>query len=88
MGEQHPEIAITPLGDVSQVTRAARGMLPGRETEPAGEVAGVAVVADFATGGRNHGGGGQQTDAGHGEQFLAGGALFGQHGNPAIMPTV
>ena len=38
--------------------------------------------------GRNHGGGGQQTDAGHGEQFLAGGALFGQHGNPAIMPTI
>lgn len=41
-----------------------RGMLPGRETEPAGEVAGVALVADFANGGRNHGGGGQQTDAG------------------------
>ena len=51
---------------------------PGRETEPAGEVTGVAVVADFATGGRNHGGGGQQTDAGHGEQFLAGG-LFNCH---------
>jgi hypothetical protein len=48
VGEQHPQIAVAPFGDAPQMARAAGGVSLGRETEPAGEVAGVAVVADLA----------------------------------------
>ena len=84
VGEQHAQIAVAFLGDAAQVPTAARAVLARRQAEPAGEVARVLEVGHITGSGGHQGGGGEQPDAGHGQQQRAGGAVTGHSGQLAF----
>jgi hypothetical protein len=84
VGKQHAQVAVAALGNAPQVATTARGIFLRRQAEPAGEVARILEVRDIAAGGGDHGGGGQQADAGDRQQCRAGRRLFGQRGQIAF----
>jgi len=76
VNQQHAHVAIPALADAAEEAVVAGAVFPGCQSEPGGEMSAIMEVSGVAGCGIE-GGGGQQADAGDGEQALDGIRLAG-----------